>query len=215
MDRILSRLGTLLLSAALSSLVAPAVSHATMIAIYSRPGEPLAVEEAALLAQALKGNPATPQDEKFIIRMVDISILSPDFSVPPRVSAYFWSDETFEYRGFTMEGVESTFETANASTNNDKEVTSITIGKALRTELLGATLDSKRIEVRYVLSAPGRVSLELYDLNGSNLGRWNWRETASGSLQHTVDLNPGHRGIVLMRWNYGDVQTVRKIRLQN
>jgi hypothetical protein len=207
---------------ALVILAAPGFSHATLIAIYSRPGESLPADAAASLVQTLRATPNDPVNQKITVRVADTSILSSDFSVPPGVSAHFWSDQTFEYRGFAMEGTQSTFEIGLPSgmggaekpeVLKDTVVTRVASAMPLTTGLLGVSLDSKRIEIRYILREPGRVSLELYDLNGRNLGRWIWREVSSGQFHRAVESNQAPRGTVLMRWNSGEVQAVRKFSL--
>lgn len=198
----------------------PGVSHATMIAVYSRPGDILHPEEAVALANALRQNPAALVAKQFTVRMADSSVLSPEFSVPPGVAAYFWSDQPFVLRGFAMKGIQSTFERAaspsvedTAKTNvlNETAVTGIAVPTSWTNEFQGASLDSKRIQLRYTLSGPGRVSVEIYGMNGRNYERGAWEEASSGPYERFIDLNMATQGPVLVRWRCGEKQVTRRI----
>jgi hypothetical protein len=214
-------LWTLIFAIVVIILMVPGLSHGTMIAVYSRPGMSFSAEEAATCAGALRLDPAAPVDERFLVRVSDSSVLSSEFSVPPQVSAYFWSDQTFEHDGFVMEGNGATFESGSlpaavaeaTDIAADTAEGTVRIGGAgaWKSEFQGASLESKRIQLRYTLSGPGRVSVEAYGLDGRSLGRWNWEEGSSGSYRRSVELGRAPPGVFLLRWNHGNREGVRRL----
>lgn len=212
--------GALLLSAAIPSGV-----HATLVAVYSRPGERLPPSPDSLV-QAFKLNPAAVPESRFTFKISDSSVLSPEFSVPSGVSAYFWSDRTFELRGFAMQGVQATFlnvlpllaaqalaaaEDTLPNAIEPSAVTRNTSGNPLRNDFQGVTLESNGLRLAYTLAQPGRVSLEAFGLDGRTLRRWTWEEAASGALRHSVAWPGRPRGAYWIRWSCGDLQVIRRI----
>jgi len=215
------------LACALFLSAVPSAVQATLVAIYSRPGEALPRSPDSLV-QACKLSPAG-LGSKFTFRISDSSVLSPEFSVPPGVSAYFWSDHTFEPRGFMMQGVQATFLnalpalTAQALATPDdtlaagnlltESVTGDKSGNLFRNEFQGVTLESNGLRLAYVLARPGPVSLEAFSLDGRTLRRWNWNDAASGAIQHFVAWPGRPRGAYGIRWTpqgqQGEAQAVR------
>ena len=194
----------------------PSASQAMLIAVYTQPGDSLPLEEVAALAAALRQNPDFTSGDKFAVRIADSSVLSADYSVPPGVSAYFWSDRTYEHRGFQMLGAHAYFLSehpveASAAEDTVAQATDVAPVIAWVTAFQGASMDSKHLQLRYTLSEPGRVSLEVYGMNGRNYGRWNWEEASSGQYQRSVELNRAPGGATLVRWSCGNIQVIRRI----
>lgn len=227
--RATSLLRPALVCALFLSAAAPSSVQATLVAIYSRPGEALPRSPDSLV-QAFKLNP-TGLESRFTFRISDSSILSPEFSVPPGVSAYFWSDRTFEPRGFLMQGVQATFlnalpalaaqalaapeDTLAAKNLLTESVTGEKPGNLFRNHFQGITLEPDGLRLAYVLAQPGPVSLEAFSLDGRTLRRWNWNDAASGAIQHSVAWPDKPRGAYWIRWTpqdrQGDAQAVRWI----
>jgi hypothetical protein len=194
----------------------PSLTHAMLIAVYTQPGDSLPLEEVRALARSIRENPGTSIDVRFIARVADSSVLSSDFSVPPGVSAYFWSDQTYGHAGFQMLGTQACFESgipksAEELIDTMAQTTDIAPVIVWTTAFQGASMDSKHLQLRYTLSEPGQVSVEVYGMNGRSFGRWNWQEAASGRFQRSFELNRAPPGTVLVRWSYGKVQVIRKI----
>jgi hypothetical protein len=217
--RLQAFLWTLIFGVILVVLVVPGLSHGTLIAVYSLPGKPLPVEEAAKRAAAARLYPVLDAGERFTVKIADSSILTSEFSVPPGVSAYFWSDQTFRHQGFVMQGASAYFEsgiapvggTPASAPDTGQKTSGIARVAAWTSELRGVSLDSKRLQLRYTVSAPGRVSVEAYALTGRNLGRWTWEETSPGLHNRSLNLDPVPRGAILIRWTQGNGRGVGRL----
>jgi len=177
----------------------------------------LPAEEAASVIEALQRDPDFTPANGLTVRVAPRPILTPEFSVPPGVSAYFWSDTTYEWAGIQMLGEQATFEsrfpsadTARAADTVAQE-TPITPAKVWGTAFEGVSLNSRGLQLRYSLAASGPVSVEVYGLNGRTFRRWSWREDAPGRFQRTFDLEQQLGSVAFARWTYGKVQIIRRI----
>ena len=202
-------------------------SHALLVGVYTLPGDSLSVREAAGLVASVRENNAVPTGGRYAVKVSDSllesSQLTPEFSVPEGVSAFFWSDLPYEYAGFEMHGTQALFESgidklaelrgdsAADSGGIGAKTTGMPIPIPWKTEFQDALLDSKQIQLHFTLSEPGRVSVEVYGMDGRAFGRWNWEETSPGQYQRAFELNRATQGTVLVRWTYGDIQVIRKV----
>jgi hypothetical protein len=210
MHRSLAFVRLLTCAAAVCTAIVPGTAHATLIAVYSRPGENLSPEKAAAQAVALHFNRTAATDPAFRIKISDCAVLSTEFSVLPGVSAYIWSDETITVRGFVMKGAHLTFDRTKQA---EPKVVAIVALAGDPVHFHNASLDAGGLELAYTLSRPGRVSVEVRTLNGRALGRWNWEESSAGFLRKHVGLDRAPTERLFVRWSAEGAHEVRAVRI--
>lgn len=195
--------------AALALALAALPARAALIAVYTAPGEPLALEAMIAFARALKANPEA-RDARFAARVSDASALTSGHSVPPRVSAYFWSDAPVDAdSGYRMEG-----ETAWHVTELAAEAPAsarLEPAKAWSSALREASLRGGSLEVAYSLSAPGTVTLEAFAPTGRRLGAWRWHENRPGLFERSLTAPRAAPGAMMLRWTAGGTRAERKV----
>jgi hypothetical protein len=195
------------------------VPSAGMIAIYTLPGMPLVPEEAQALVQALREGRDPPAGAAYTHRVAGTSVLSADFSVPPGVSAYFWSDQAYRHDGFMMQGDYARFEAELATVEpalpalgkKALGTDADPAGKAWATELQALSADGGKLSLDYSVSRSGRISVEARGLDGRRLGDWKWDAEAGGAYRKILDMERIPPGIFLVRWSYGNVEVTRKV----
>jgi hypothetical protein len=190
-----------------------ASTPAYMVAVYSHPGEPMKPEEMRAFALAVKEDPDA-RSESFTAKVSDKAVLSAEFSVPPGVSAYFWSDETFVRDGYAMAGEAAQYESFVPSSEDvPSEATGVTAPeKVFATLLRQASLSSSGgLTLAYSVATAGQVGIEAVGINGQRFGKWRVTEAAAGEYVRAFSLNAAAKGPIFVRWTYRDVETVKKV----
>jgi hypothetical protein len=186
--------------------------HAGLIAVYSPPGEALALEDMEAVIRTLRENPEAVPGPRFTHRVSAECLLTPEFSVPAGVSAYFWSDQSCRTEaGYRMEGVSARHRVdLDAPTPTAVQPEAPVAGGARITGVSGASLRDGRLTVSYTLAESAPVTLDAFSAAGRRLGSWHWREGGSGRFERSVRM-PRAPGVVMLEWRAGNTRMHRKV----
>jgi len=187
-------------------------AQALMIAVYTREGEPMKLEEMKAFALAVKEDPDQVH-ESFSHKISDKSVLSSKFTVPSGVSAFFWSDETFTRNGYKMGGDAAHYEADIPSEGvlAKEAIDDVAPERIFATALRQASVMSGTLRLDYSVAGSGRVVVETIGINGQRFGRWNISEVAAGEYRRSFGLNRVTKGPFFVRWTHGNVQVVQKV----
>jgi hypothetical protein len=201
-------------SAALALALAAVPGRAALIAVYTPPGEPLALEEMAAFARAVRENPEAPPQTRFTYRFSREPVLTGAFSVPAEVSAYVWADESVAmHPGYRMEGAKA-YHIVELKTSVAAPVPEASgAARAWSTGFQSATVRNGRLGVSYTLARSAPVTLEAFSPEGRRLNRWKWREDGAGHFERSLLLPRASSGMLLLRWTSGEIRTIHKVRV--
>jgi hypothetical protein len=209
---------------ALAALALLQLSDAAIIKVYDPRGG-RDYEAMARAAETLRERYLTDSGEPegkglaggidgFGYRIVPGSLVTPDLSMAPGSSAFFWSSTSYKYQpGFSFKGGTTVFQSASAKAGGGEALGKKAPGSApaYATALNSASIAGGSLTLRYSLEKPALVSLRVTSVSGKSVGKWSWREGSAGVHARSVDARLS-QGVYLVSWSSGGVRRTTRIR---
>lgn len=203
---------------ALGTLIVLQAPEATIIKVYDLKGN-RDYDAMAQVAETLKTQVSkTGEPEKafegemqgFGYRIVPGTRVTPDLSLVPGSSSYFWSSMHYEYTPeFSFKGGTAVFRSATTRAKLSKPPAE-TPPVSYTTSFNAVSGPDGSLTLRYSLAQPARVTMSVTSLDGKTVGRWLWHEGSAG--HHVRSVNAGlARGAYFIHWSGDGVKRTQRI----